>query len=47
MAGGMYAYYAGNAQISATEHFQRKPFDYVCGTNKPSRSEFEHGQRDR
>ena len=27
MAGGMYVYYAGNAQISATEHFQRKPFD--------------------
>ena len=27
MAGGMYAYYAGNARISATEHFQRKPFD--------------------
>ena len=27
MAGRMYAYYAGNAQISATEHFQRKPFD--------------------
>ena len=54
MAACLYAYYAGSAQISATEHIliklivvTREVDDIVLGTNKQSRGELKHGQTDR
>ena len=59
MADCLYAYYAGSAQISATEHIQKKNGyiklivatrevdGVVFGTNKQSSGELKHGHTNR